>query len=220
MVPMPSQSQIEANHRNSQKSTGPRSNEGKAKTRFNALKFGINAKSQVIPGEDPAELAAIVQQYCRQFEPSSRMKVVLVNALIAADWQLQRLRKAEAQLWEWELAQGGNMGEAYSRNPALARLQREIRATQRDYERTFKQVEQMQKAEDELEGRERERMRNTSLRMDLEEILLQAKRRKPAEPAHEDALSADGVDGEAASNVDGEGVSGAQSSDPAKKGGV
>ena len=97
---MASQSQIAANRRNSQKSTGPRSSEGKAKTRFNALKFGIHAKSQVIPGEDPAELEAIAEQYRQEFSfaPSSRREVVLLNALVAFDWQLQRLRKAEAQL--------------------------------------------------------------------------------------------------------------------------
>src|SRR5581483_10830012 len=44
--------QIEANRRNSQLSTGPRTPEGKAVSRFNALKSGVNAKAQVIPGED------------------------------------------------------------------------------------------------------------------------------------------------------------------------
>ena len=54
---MSSRKQIEANRLNAQKSTGPRSVEGKAAIRFNALKTGIDAKSQVIPGEDPAALA-------------------------------------------------------------------------------------------------------------------------------------------------------------------
>ena len=51
--------EIEANRRNSQLSTGPRSPEGKAVSRFNALKSGINAKAEVIRGEDAAELANI-----------------------------------------------------------------------------------------------------------------------------------------------------------------
>lgn len=46
---MASQLQIEANRRNSQFSTGPRSPEVKAASRFNALKAGIDAEAQVIP---------------------------------------------------------------------------------------------------------------------------------------------------------------------------
>ena len=212
MVPMPSQSQIETNRRNSQKSTGPRSSEGKAKTRFNALKFGIHAKSQVIPGEDPAELEAIVEQYRREMEPSSRRKVVLVNALIAFDWQLQRLRKAEAQLWEAELAQGGNLGEAYSRNPGLARLLRQIQTTQRDYERTLKQVEQMQKEE---ERKEAELKRAAALPRRAARVAeiynaLIAGREVPPRRATQDA----------AKDVDKEAVRDEGPSDPEKKGGV
>jgi hypothetical protein len=44
-VAMATEQQVEANRRNAQKSTGARSEEGKAKSRFNALKFGIHAKS-------------------------------------------------------------------------------------------------------------------------------------------------------------------------------
>jgi hypothetical protein len=50
---MPTILQIEANRRNAQNSTGPRTDQGKAVSRFNALKTGIDARSHVIPGEDP-----------------------------------------------------------------------------------------------------------------------------------------------------------------------
>ena len=59
--------QIEANRLNALKSTGPASPEGKAVSRFNALKTGIHAELQVIPGEDPAELDALAADYHRQF---------------------------------------------------------------------------------------------------------------------------------------------------------
>ena len=50
---MASQKQTEANRLNAQKSTGPRSVEGKAASRMNALKSGIDARSNFIRGEDP-----------------------------------------------------------------------------------------------------------------------------------------------------------------------
>ena len=60
---MATPAQILANRQNALKSTGPRSAEGKAVSRFNALKTGIDAKAQVIPGENPAELQALIDAY-------------------------------------------------------------------------------------------------------------------------------------------------------------
>ena len=51
---MSTPAQIAASRRNARKSTGPRSVEGKAVSRLNALKSGIDAQSAVIRGEDPA----------------------------------------------------------------------------------------------------------------------------------------------------------------------
>ena len=59
---MATQAQINANRANAQKSTGPRSVEGKSASRFNALKHGIDAASIVIPGEDPADYDALAAE--------------------------------------------------------------------------------------------------------------------------------------------------------------
>jgi hypothetical protein len=55
--------QIEANRRNSQKSTSPRTPAGKAISSMNALQFGIHAESHVIRGEDPEALTALKTSY-------------------------------------------------------------------------------------------------------------------------------------------------------------
>src|SRR5579872_7567728 len=96
---MSTQHQIEANRRNSQLSTGPRTPEGKAVSRFNALKSGINAKAQVIPGEDPAELEAMSAGYHQEWSPATWLQRFLVDSLVRAEWLLQRLSRLEAQLW-------------------------------------------------------------------------------------------------------------------------
>jgi hypothetical protein len=56
---MATAAQIAANQANAQKSTGPRSVEGKSVSRFNALKHGIDAATIVIPGEDRAVYEAL-----------------------------------------------------------------------------------------------------------------------------------------------------------------
>ena len=52
---MPTNAQIKANGKNAKKSTGPRSEEGKARSAKNALKHGLLARDTVLPGEDPAD---------------------------------------------------------------------------------------------------------------------------------------------------------------------
>jgi len=87
---MATQSQIDANRLNAQKSTGLVTETGRAVSRFNALKRGIHAKSQVIPGDDPAELEQLAADYHRQCRPTTPEQCFLVDTLINADWLLRR----------------------------------------------------------------------------------------------------------------------------------
>jgi hypothetical protein len=95
---MPTEAQILANRRNAQRSTGPRTEAGRARSRMNATKSGIYAKSEIIPGEDPAELEALKTRIYDSIQPSPE-ETPLVDQLIGADWQFRRLRRAEADTW-------------------------------------------------------------------------------------------------------------------------
>ena len=53
----PSAAKIEANRRNSQRSKGPTSDAGKSRSRYNALKHGMTAKTVLLPGDDPEVFA-------------------------------------------------------------------------------------------------------------------------------------------------------------------
>ena len=153
LFPMSSQKRIEANRLNAQKSTGPRSVEGKAASRMNALKSGIDAQSEIIPGEAPAALDVLTAEYLDSFRPATPQERVQVDILIRADWQLRRLARAEAQLWsagyqdltipEQENATGRIF---YNLDSAFVRLQRRIDATQRSYRAALKQLESLQVA--------------------------------------------------------------------------
>jgi len=156
---MATSAQILANRRNALRSTGPRSVEGKAVSRFNALKTGIQAKSQVIPGEDPAELEKLAEEYHAQFPASTPLERFLVDTLIDADWLLRRYRAVEARLWDQSLASGAaSLGEAYDRNlQVFTRLHRRIEALDRSYARALKELKRLQPADpapEELSGPE------------------------------------------------------------------
>jgi hypothetical protein len=141
---MASIKQIEANRRNSQLSTGL-SQAGKAVTRMNAFETGIDAQSQIIPGEDPAALELLTSQYYERFQPQGPEEVAVIDSAISSDWLLRRFRKTEAQIWNRSIARDvenqrkwGNKPEKYplaaaflDTQKALERLQRRISAAER-----------------------------------------------------------------------------------------
>ena len=56
---MTSEKKAEANRRNALKSTGPKTPEGKAAVRLNALKHGLRSEEVLLPGEDGEALTEL-----------------------------------------------------------------------------------------------------------------------------------------------------------------
>jgi hypothetical protein len=137
---MPTLAQLTANRANAQRSTGPRSVEGKAVSRFNALTHGMDAASIVIPGEDPAVFEAISEDYHRQFVPQSALEQFHVDTLIRSDWQKRRLQRTEAKLYRALLAEGPiaeDLDVAVLRDSATAKLLRKVFAQIASLDRAF-----------------------------------------------------------------------------------
>ena len=153
---MPSPKQIEANRLNAKKSTGPRTPEGKANSRFNALKAGIDAGAEAIPGEDADQLRALRADYYQRFTPDRPEEYALVDSLIASDWLLRRLRKIEGQLWKQEVGKAREWSSFKPATPlasalssvenSLTRLQRRIDSADRAYHRALNQIRRLQQA--------------------------------------------------------------------------
>ncbi len=161
---MSTPAQIEANRRNSQKSTGPTSPEGKAASSLNALKTGIHAGTHVIRGEDPGELQALTAEFLLHHRPADPNQRSLVDTLIAAEWTQRRLRRIEAQLWDYQVECLDNnlspaqyldesvqhnspLGHAYQDAlEAFSRLQRRIECTNRMYLRTLAALQDLRKS--------------------------------------------------------------------------
>jgi hypothetical protein len=148
---MATSAQITANRANAQKSTGPRSVEGKSASRFNALKHGIDAASIVIPGEDPADYDALAADYLSDLRPQSTSEAFNVQTMLRADWQKRRLQIVEADLFRTLLAEspGASLAAALlSESPAaklLARVQRQIAAFERTWYRANAELRRSRK---------------------------------------------------------------------------
>src|ERR1022692_2834619 len=132
-------------------STGPRSAEGKARSSMNALKSGIYAKSLTIPGEDPAHLDTLLQEYVQRYRPALPEQRDQVDILVRSTWNLRRLAAAEAQVWIYEmdirceLHPTAPMGQAFHFcDRTLTRLQRMVNSTQRNFRDALHELERLQ----------------------------------------------------------------------------
>jgi hypothetical protein len=109
---MATEKQTEANRLNAQRSTGPRSAEGKARSRFNALQSGIDAQSILLPGEDPAALETLRDEYYGHHQPVTPDERDTLDAIIHAVCLMRRFRILEAQLVQHELANTPDLDQA------------------------------------------------------------------------------------------------------------
>ena len=85
---MASVRQIAVNRRNAQRCKGPTSPAGRAISSMNALKTGIDAKSELLPTEDRAALAELTAEYynCHAPATSTEEERDLVDNLICNEW--------------------------------------------------------------------------------------------------------------------------------------
>src|SRR5688572_5434341 len=87
--------QFRANRRNAQRSTGPRTEEGKAASARNATTHGAFCADLLLPGEDAEELMALKQGIDAALSPGDAIERELADRIAATKWRLRRLRGAE-----------------------------------------------------------------------------------------------------------------------------
>ncbi|HUI56626.1 MAG TPA: hypothetical protein VLY04_16735, partial [Bryobacteraceae bacterium] len=95
----PSQARIEANRRNAQKSTGPRTPAGKAASSRNRLLHGLRANKHILLDEDPAEFLILLHDHLDRFQPVGPAEEDLVLRIAADQWRLRRIFPMEAGIY-------------------------------------------------------------------------------------------------------------------------
>jgi hypothetical protein len=159
---MASQSQIDANRINAQKSTGPKTPEGKAKSRRNALQHGLTAKTCMLADEDPDDLLDLTDELREKFNPQDTDEDFLIERMAKARIRYNRIMPIEASIFNLRLvvdkappplmeAQGETCQRAwaYMRDAnggnALSKLSRYETTLLREYDRSRQELEKMQK---------------------------------------------------------------------------
>src|SRR6201984_1270439 len=81
--------QIEANRRNAQLSTGPVTDEGKSRSRQNAVRHGLTAETVINALEDAEDYAAFEMAITADYDAQSAVERELVLRLASLLWRLR-----------------------------------------------------------------------------------------------------------------------------------
>jgi hypothetical protein len=97
---MTSIKQIEANRRNSLKSTGPKTEAGKRASRCNAVRHGLTAETVISALEDAEDYKAFELAITADYDAQSAVERELVLRLASLLWRLRRATTIETGLFE------------------------------------------------------------------------------------------------------------------------
>ena len=128
--------QFEANRRNSQKSTGPKTPEGKSAVSMNALRHGLRARTVVLPGENPTEFHQLCDDLQAEWTPQSRTEQFYVEQMAVSQWKLTRMEVVEVNIFKdtdakSQLSRLDQLWQAECRlERSYARAQRELQRLQ------------------------------------------------------------------------------------------
>ncbi len=93
-----SEARQSANVANARLSTGPRTEEGQARSSQNARKHGLTAAQLVIAAEDREEFEEFHAQLQTDIRPQGAVQQILFDQLVASSWNLRRIHRMEAEL--------------------------------------------------------------------------------------------------------------------------
>src|SRR6516164_3650852 len=97
---MTSYRQIEANRRSARLSTGPVTEDGKKKSRKNALRHGLTAETVIDALEDAEDYAAFEMAVTADYDAPSAVERELVLRLASLLWRLRRATAIESGLFK------------------------------------------------------------------------------------------------------------------------
>ncbi len=96
---MPTSAQIDANRNNAQLSTGPTSDNGKAKSSLNAVKTGLTGRTILLPSDDAAMYETHIAGFIDRWAPGDDGERNLVQSLADTEWRLLRIPSLEMGIY-------------------------------------------------------------------------------------------------------------------------
>jgi hypothetical protein len=96
---MISEKQLEANRRNAEHSTGPRTPEGKAQSSRNNLRHGLTGQINILPTEDREAHDRFCSDLANSLKPETSMEQQFAHSIAEDSWRLNRARAIENNMF-------------------------------------------------------------------------------------------------------------------------
>ena len=107
---MATEKQIEANRLNSQKSTGPKTPEGKAKSRLNHYSHGFAASTTLAPGENYDELGLLLAELTCEYKPMTATEQILIEEMVHNRWLSLRAFRLQGEAFYGQAVKSDSFG--------------------------------------------------------------------------------------------------------------
>jgi len=148
---MPTQLQRESSRRNAERSTGPRTPLGRARSAINAFKTGIYAESAILEfWRAPTNSTCSPPNTTTAISPPPPKSAHLVDTLVRTEWLRRRMEKVEAQAWHAQMCKNAPRRRLLPRDAWLqastqfARLQNRLNSLHRTYLSTLNALETLE----------------------------------------------------------------------------
>ena len=130
---------LEANRENAKRSTGPKTPEGKAASRLNALKHGLLSAEILLWSESDKDLETLRNELRAELHPATLLEEVLVDRVVTCIWRLKRALRAEtATVNRVAAGTSGTDWRGNPLNPALVDLERKQAAVNTGNEKVLR----------------------------------------------------------------------------------
>jgi hypothetical protein len=133
-----SPARLTSNAANAQHSTGPRTPEGQARSSQNARTHGLTARDLIIAADEREEFNELLNDYQTDVKPKGAIQQTLFDELVAAAWNLRRVRRMEVQL-----CSDTKLEDEQLQNK-LDRLARHKTRIERTFHRSLKELKALQ----------------------------------------------------------------------------
>ena len=96
-----SEKQQEANRKNSQHSSGPKTPAGKEAIRFNALTYGLRTRVTILPDENCADYSQLWDELDADWQPQTRTERCYLETMVTSQWLLRRVAESEQKIYAY-----------------------------------------------------------------------------------------------------------------------
>ncbi len=137
---------LEANRRNAQLSTGPRTAEGKTRVAQNRITHALTAATHtILPGEDPAAYDHLLATLIDEHAPATETESHQVELLAHNQWRLRRAARLETEVFEDSLSPATGR---FALTDAVMRAARYMASIRRSYSLALAELHRLQTARD------------------------------------------------------------------------